>query len=100
MSTVAFIDDITFYLKDKNFIVHVSEKFKLFSGFWGLKPNTTRWEIAGIGVLKGVQTAVYGKKCVDLRNEAIKILDIYFSYNQKVENKKKIIILFQIFKVF
>ena len=61
MSTVTFIDDITFYLKDKNSIVHLSEKFKLFSGFWELKPNTTRWEIAGISVLKGVQTAVCGK---------------------------------------
>ena len=36
--------------------------------------NTTKCEIAGIGVLKGVQTAVCGMKCIDLRNEAIKIL--------------------------
>ena len=67
----------------------------LFSDFLGLKPNTTKCEIAGIGVLKGAQAAVYGMNCTDLRNQAIKILGVYFSYNPK----KKIIILFQIFKV-
>ena len=66
----------------------------LFSDFLGLKPDTTKCEIAGIGVLKGVQAAVYGMNCTDLRNQAIKILGVYVSYN-----KKKIIILFQIFKV-
>ena len=66
----------------------------LFSDFLGLKPDTTKCEIAGIGVLKGVQAGVYGMNCTDLRNQAIKILGVYVSYNQK-----KIIILFQIFKV-
>ena len=85
----AYADDTTFFLKDENSIVHLSEKFKLFSDFSGLKPNTTKCEIAGIGVLKGVQVAVCGMKCIDLRNEAIKILDVYFSYNQKIIDDKK-----------
>ena len=55
----------------------------LFSDFLGLKPDTTKCEIAGIGVLKGVQAAVYGMNCTDLRNQAIKILGVYVSYNQK-----------------
>ena len=77
-----------FFLKDENSIVHLSEKFKLFSHFSGLKPNTTKCEIAGIAVLKGVQVAVYGMKCTDLRNEAIKILGVCFSYNQKIKDDK------------
>ena len=37
----AYADDTTFFLKDENSIVHLSEKLKLFSDFSGLKPNTT-----------------------------------------------------------
>lgn len=51
-----------------------SEKFKLFSDFSELKPNTPKCEIAGIGVLKGFQAVVSGMRCTDFRNEAIKIL--------------------------
>ena len=80
----------TFFLKDENSIVHLSEKLKLFSDFLGLKPNTTKYEVAGIGVLKGVQVAVCGVKCIDLRNEAIKILVVYFSYNQKIKDHKNL----------
>ena len=85
----AYEDDTTFFLKDENSTVHLSEKFKLFSDFSGLKPNATKCEIAGIGVLKRVQATVCAMKCTDLRNEAIKILGIYFSNNQKIKNEKK-----------
>ena len=44
-----------FFLKHEDSIFHLSEKCKLFSDFLGLKQNTTKCEIAGIGVLKGVQ---------------------------------------------
>ena len=37
----AYADDTTFFLKDENYIVHLSEKFKLFCYFSELKPNTT-----------------------------------------------------------
>ena len=55
--------------------------------------------MAGIGLLKRVQVKVFVMKCTDIRNEAIKILGVYFSYNQKKEGEKKFITLFQIFKV-
>ena len=84
----AYAYDTTFLLKDENSIVHLSEKCKLFSHFLRLKPNTTKCEIAGIGVLKGVPATVCGMKCVDLRNEAIKILNVYFSFNQKIKDDK------------
>ena len=72
----AYAEDTTFFLKDENSIVHLFEKLKLFSDFLGLKPNATKCELAGISVLKGVQVAVCGIKCIDLRNEATKILGI------------------------
>ena len=84
----AYAYETTFFLKDEISIVHLSEKLKLFSDFFGLKPNTTKCEVAGIGVLKEVQVAVCGMKCTDLRNKAIKILSVYFSYNQKIKDDK------------
>ena len=77
----AYADDTTFFLKDENSIVRLSEK---------LKPNTTKCEVAGIGVPKEVQVAVFGMKCTDLRNEATKILGLYFSYNQKIKDDKNV----------
>ena len=53
-----------------------------------MKSSTSKCEVARIGVLKGVQVAVCGMKCIDLRNEAIKILGVYFSYNQKIKDDK------------
>ena len=70
----------------ENSIVHLCEKFKLFSDFSGLKPNTNKCKIPGIGVLEGVQVAVCGMKCIDLRNEAMKILDIILLIQS--ENKR------------
>ena len=83
----AYADDTIFFLKDENSIVHPSEKFKLLFDFSGLKPNTTKCEISG-GVLKGVQAVACGMKCNDLRNEAIKILGVYFSNNRKINDEK------------
>ena len=47
-------------------------KLNTFYEFSGLKPNNTKCEIAGIGVLNGVQVAHCGMKCVNLNNEAMK----------------------------
>ena len=85
-----------YLLKDEN---SLSEKFKSISDFSGLKRNTANCEITGIGVLKGVQATVCGMKCIYLRNEAMKILGVCFSCNQKIKNKK-FFVIFQIFKVF
>ena len=74
----AYAGDTTFFLTDKIYTVYLSEKFILFSDFSGLKPNT-KCQNARIGVLKGVQAIVCGMKCIDLGNDAIRILRIYFS---------------------
>ena len=81
----AYADDATFFLKNKQSVLEVIDVFKIFSTS-GLKPNISKCEIAGIGVLKGVNLAVCGMKNIDLTVDAIKILGLYFSYNQIIQN--------------
>ena len=40
--------------------------FHFFPYCCGLKPNLKKSKIAGIGVLKGVQVAICGMRCIDL----------------------------------
>ena len=54
----------------------------------GLKPNKSKCEIAGIGVLKGVSMKLCGMECIDLTKNSVKILGIHFSYNRKIENEE------------
>ena len=61
------------------------DKFSLFSG---LKINITKCKIAGIGVQKGVKMTLCGMKYIDLMDDIIKILGIFFSYNKKLEQEK------------
>ena len=49
-----------------------------FSSFSGLKSNKTKYEIAGIGVLNGIQAVLCGMKCVNRNNETVKILSVHF----------------------
>ena len=83
----AYGEDTTFFLKDAQSIENLVEIFNTISLFSGLKPNLTKCEIAGIGALKGVQVAVCGMRCIDLCNEAIKILGTYFSCNSKIKEE-------------
>ena len=62
--------------------------FGFFSHFLGLKPNLTKSEIARIGVLKGVEMALCGMRCIDLNIDTLKILGTHFSYNEKLKEKK------------
>ena len=84
----AYADDTTFFLKDRNSIIELMNELNTFSNFSGLKPNKTKCEIAGIGVLNGVQVALCGMKCVNLNNETVKILGVHFSYNKNLEQDK------------
>ena len=84
----AYADDTTFFLKDRNSIIELMNELNIFSNISGLKPNKTKCEIAGIGVLNGVQVALCGMKCVNLNNETVKILGVHFSYNKNLEQDK------------
>ena len=84
----AYADDTIFCLKDRNSIIELMNELNIFSNFSGLKPSKTKCEIAGISVLKGVQVALCGMKCVNLNNETVKILGVHFSYNKNPEQDK------------
>ena len=75
-------------LKDTISIKNMVNIFHLFSEFSGFKPNLSKCEIAGIGVLKGVQVAVCVMCCVDLKNDTLKILGTHFSYKEKLKEER------------
>ena len=56
-----------------------------FSKFSRLKPNKTKCENVGIGVLNGVQVTLCGMKCDYLNNETLKILGVHLLYNKNLE---------------
>ena len=56
-----------FFLKGYHFYKQYGWHFLFFPDSSGLKPNLSKYEITGIGVLKGVQVAVCGMSCVDLK---------------------------------
>ena len=59
-----------------------------FSVFLGLKPNETKCEIAGIGVLSGVQVVLCGMKSINLNNKTVEILGVQFLHNKNLEQDK------------
>ena len=63
--------------------------YHIFSRFSGLRPNLSKCEIAGIGVLKGVKVAVCGMQCVDLVLDTIRILGTHFSFNEKLKEDER-----------
>ena len=59
----------------------------IFFVLFRIKTDLIKYEIADIGVLKGVQVAVCG--CIDLNNDTRKILGSHFFDNEKLKNEKK-----------
>ena len=74
--------------------------FDAFSIYSGLKPNKSKCEIAGIGVLKGVSMKLCGMECIDLIKNLVKILGIHFSYNKKIEDEENFIKLIKKLRMF
>ena len=85
----AYADDTTFFLKDQASVVDVINSLNSFSKYSGLKPNTC--EIAGIGVLNGVNVALCGMKSIDLSKDSVKILGTYYSYDKELEQDKNFV---------
>ena len=56
----AYADGTTFFLKDMKSVTEVMIIFDKFSFYSGLKPNRKKCEVAGIGVLKGVNLELCG----------------------------------------
>ena len=70
-------------------MIEVASTFKEFSSFSDLSPNMSKCKIAGIGSLKGVETAVCGMRNIDLTKDAVKIIGSSFSYNKAIQNELK-----------
>ena len=87
----AYADNTTFFENNQKSVRELMKTFKLFSKFSGLKPNVLKCEISGIVSLKGVTMATRGIKCIGLTTENIKILGVYFPYNQKLQKQKKFV---------
>ena len=77
------------FLRNEKSATEVIKMFDKFSLFSGLKINNAKCEIAGIGAKKGVKMALCEMKCIDLTDDVIRILGIFFSNNKNL-NKRKI----------
>ena len=55
-----------FFVSDEDYVIEETNAFDKFSIVFGLKPNKSKCEIAGIGVLKMVSMALCGMDCIDL----------------------------------
>ena len=87
----AYADDTTFFLKDKESLKKVMNVFDTFPIYSGVKPNKSKCELAGTGVLKGMSMELCGIECTDLTKNSVKILGINFSYNKKIKNEENFI---------
>ena len=76
---MAYANDSTFFLKDLASVKKSLDIFSYYLKHSGFKSNFSRCEIAGIGLLKWVEVAACGIKCVNLKVNTIKILRINFS---------------------
>ena len=78
----AYVDDSTFFLKNKNSSRELMNTINLISSFTCLKQNLSKCVVGGIGTLKGVKETICRIKCIDLTKKAIKILEVFFSYEK------------------
>ena len=61
-----YADDTSLFLKHRKSVIELINELNTFSNFSRSKPNKTKSEIAGNGVLNGVQVALCGMKCGNL----------------------------------
>ena len=87
----AYADHTTFFLKDEKPVIELMKTFDIFSTFYGLKPNKSKCEIAGLSALKGVKLALSGIEFIELMFNAIKILRVDYSYDKNLENQENLI---------
>lgn len=80
-----------FFLKNENSIALFVQTFEIFFQFSGLKHNISKFEIAGIGALKGVLMAVCGMNSIDLTTDFTKILMTCFSFNQTIREEANLL---------
>ena len=82
-----YADDTTFFVEDLNSVKVILSSLDQFYTLSGLRPNLSKCEIAGIGVLKDGNVALCGLKSVNLTKDRMKILGAHLSYNEKLQNE-------------
>ena len=82
----AYVNDTTIFLKDEKSVIELMKAFDTFPAFSRLKPSKSKFEIIDIGALEGVKLALCGMECIDLMFNVIKILGVYYSYDENLEN--------------
>ena len=78
-------------MQDLASITLILDIFGVLSIFSGFKLDTSKCEVCGIGVLKGVNTALCNVKNINLTTNFIKILGFHFSYNKELSINKNFI---------
>ena len=86
---ILYGDDRTFFNRNKNSVIELLNVFDIFSVVSGLTPNKSKCEIARVGNLKGVCVVLSGLKCINLMNEAVKILGFHFSHNKTLQQENR-----------
>ena len=79
------------FLKDEKSVTGLMQSFDIFSTFSEVNANKIKCEIAGSGTLKGIELALCEMECTDLIFDVIKILGVYYSYDQNLENQENFI---------
>ena len=79
-----FADDTTYFLRDLESLTALMETLSEFSKISSLSVNYDKFEIAWIGSEKESDKPVLGMKNINLTTDTIRILGIYFKYNQKL----------------
>ena len=88
----AYTDDSTFFLKDLASVKKLLDTFSYYSKYSAAQPNFSNCKIDGIESLRGVEVAICGIKSVNSKLNTFSILGIPFSYNNKLNVKKKFLI--------
>ena len=73
----AYADDTNFFVKDLNSVKNILSSLDQFYTFSGLRPNLSKCEISGIGVLKDATVALCGLKSYNFTKESINILGVH-----------------------
>ena len=84
---VMFADDSTFILKDIESLKNLEIKLEYFSKYTSLHLNQQKSEIAWLGAAKNNPGLQLGYNWKNLNYDCIKILGIYFTYNEQIKIK-------------
>ena len=80
-----YADDTTFFFKDAKSVIELMNIFDTFSKFSGLKPNKKQMWGRRHRCPERVQVVLCGLRCIDLVSNKVKILGVYYLYNDKLE---------------